>query len=192
MKPFTLHIPDAAIADLRERLARTRWPDEPPLPPWSTGASLAYMRDIVEYWRTGFDWRPWEAKLNGFRQFTLPIGGIDLHFIHAPSRKAGAPPLLISHGWPGSVFEFHKIIPLLTEHFTVIAPSLPGYTLSFRPGQKRFTIQEIVPLYAELMTVLGYDRFCMQGGDWGAFVASVHGAALPATPHRHPPQPARR
>ena len=179
MKPFTLHIPDAAIADLRERLARTRWPDEPPLPPWSTGASLAYMRDIVEYWRTGFDWRPWEAKLNGFRQFTLPIGGIDLHFIHEPSRKAGAPPLLISHGWPGSVFEFHKIIPLLTEHFTVIAPSLPGYTLSFRPGQKRFTIQEIVPLYAELMTVLGYDRFCMQGGDWGAFVASVMALRFP-------------
>ena len=84
MKPFTLHIPDAAIADLRERLARTRWPDEPPLPPWSTGASLAYMRDIAEYWRTGFDWRPWEAKLNSFRQFTLPIGGIDLHFIHEP------------------------------------------------------------------------------------------------------------
>ena len=179
MKPFTLHIPDAAIADLRERLARTRWPDEPPLPPWSTGASLAYMRDIVEYWRTGFDWRPWEAKLNSFRQFTLPIGGIDLHFIHEPSRKAGAPPLLISHGWPGSVFEFHKIIPLLTEHFTVIAPSLPGYTLSFRPGQKRFTIQEIVPLYAELMTVLGYDRFCMQGGDWGAFVASVMALRFP-------------
>ena len=149
------------------------------------------MRDIVEYWRTGFDWRPWEAKLNSFRQFTLPIGGIDLHFIHEPSRKAGAPPLLISHGWPGSVFEFHKIIPLLTEHFTVIAPSLPGYTLSFRPGQKRFTIQEIVPLYAELMTALGYERFCVQGGDWGAFVASVLGAALPATPHRHPHQPAR-
>ena len=137
------------------------------------------MRDIVEYWRTGFDWRPWEAKLNGFRQFTLPIGGIDLHFIHEPSRKAGAPPLLISHGWPGSVFEFHKIIPLLTEHFTVIAPSLPGYTLSFRPGQKRFTIQQIAPLYAELMTVLGYDRFCMQGGDWGAFVASVMALRFP-------------
>ena len=139
MKPFELHIPESAITDLRERLARTRLPDEPPLEPWSTGTSLAYMRDLVEYWRAGFDWRPWEAKLNSFRQFTLPIGGIDLHFIHEPSRKAGAPPLLISHGWPGSVFEFHKIIPLLTEHFTVIAPSLPGYTLSFRPGQKRFT-----------------------------------------------------
>src|SRR5207244_10062895 len=101
-KSFTLHIPDADIADLRARLARTRWPDEPPLAAWSTGASLGYVKSLTDYWQSGFDWRAWEAKLNGFRQFTIPIRGIDLHFIHAPSRKADAMPLLISHGWPGS------------------------------------------------------------------------------------------
>ena len=178
-KPFTLHVPDAAIADLNERLARTRWPDEPPARPWSTGTSLSYMQALVEYWRTGFDWRAWEAKLNDSRQFTVAIGGIDLHFIHAQGRRPDATPLLLSHGWPGSVFEFHKLLPLLREDFTVIAPSLPGYTLSFRPGQRRFGIDEIADLYAELMAgVLGYPRFVAQGGDWGAFVASVLGLSL--------------
>ncbi len=178
-KPFALKVPDAAIADLKERLARTRWPDEPPLPPWSTGTSLAYMRDIVEHWRTTFDWRAWEAKLNSFPQFTLPVGGIDLHFIHAKSRRPNAMPLLISHGWPGSIVEFHKLIPLLTEHYTVIAPSLPGYTMSFTPGQERFGIEAIGDLYAKLMTELGYERFGIQGGDWGAFVAAVMGSRFP-------------
>jgi microsomal epoxide hydrolase len=175
-KSFSLHVPDAEIADLRQRLARVRWPDEPPLPPWSTGTHVAYMQGLVEHWRDRFDWRAWEVKLNGFRQFTVPIGGIDLHFIHAPGRGANPMPLLLSHGWPGSVFEFIEFIPLLTEHFTVVAPSLPGYTLSFRPGQRRFAIDDIAALYAELMTdVLGYKTFGVQGGDWGAFVASVMG-----------------
>jgi len=179
-KPYTLHIPDAAIADLRSRLEGTRWPDEPPLEAWSTGTSLAYSKKIVEYWRTRFDWRAWEAKLNAFPQFTVPIAGINLHFLHVPGRGANPTPLLISHGWPGSVFEFHKIIPLLTERFTVVAPSLPGYTLSFEPGQKRFGVEEIAEVFATLMTdVLGYPRFGVQGGDWGCFVASVLG-------HRHP------
>ena len=178
-KPFTLLIPDAAIAELRERLARTRWPDEPPLPPWSTGTSVAYLRELIDYWRTGFDWRVWEANLNSFPQFIIPIRGIDLHFIRVPSRRPDAMPLLISHGWPGSVFEFHKILPLLAEHFTVIAPSLPGYTLSFKPGQQRFGITEIADLYAELMDTLGYPRYGVQGGDWGGFVASVMGLRFP-------------
>src|SRR4051794_9083570 len=173
--PFMLRIPDKEIAELHARLARTRWPDEPPLAPWSVGTSVAYMKSLADYWRSGFDWRAWEAKLNGFRQFKLAIRGIDLHFIHEPSRNPDAMPLLISHGWPGSVFEFHKILPLLTENFTVIAPSLPGYTLSFREGQQRFGITEIADLYAELMTRLGYQRFGVQGGDWGGFVASVLG-----------------
>jgi len=172
--PFTLAVADADIADLRRRLALTRWPDEPPIEPWSTGTSLAYMQSITEYWRTAFDWRHWEAKLNAFRQFTASVGGIDLHFIHEEGRNAQAMPLLISHGWPGSVFEFHKLIPLLSGHFTVIAPSLPGYTLSFAPGQRRFGVEDIAELYATLMRdVLGYRRFGAQGGDWGAFVASV-------------------
>jgi pimeloyl-ACP methyl ester carboxylesterase len=179
-KPFSLHVPDAQIADLRERLARTRWPDEPPQEPWSTGTSVAYLKSLTEHWRTAFDWRQWEARLNGLRQFTVPIRGIDLHFIHAPGRCANPMPLLLSHGWPGSVLEFHKLIPLLTEQFTVIAPSLPGYTLSFKPGQPRFGSVEIADLFAELMRdVLGYPRFAAQGGDWGAFISSVLG-------HRYP------
>ena len=180
-EPFTLRVPDADIAHLKERLARTRWPDEPPGEPWSSGTSLAYLQDLTAYWQSGFDWRQWEAKLNGFRQFKTSIGGINLHFIHEPGRGPNPTPLLVSHGWPGSVFEFHKLIPMLTEHFTVIAPSLPGYTLSFRPGQPRFGITEIADLYAELMRdVLGYQRYGVQGGDWGAFVASVMGNRYPA------------
>jgi pimeloyl-ACP methyl ester carboxylesterase len=179
-KPFTLHVPDAEIAELRQRLARTRWPDEPPGEPWSTGTSLSYMKGLADYWQTGFDWRAWEGKLNGFRQLTAPVGGIDLHFIHEQGRGPNPMPLLISHGWPGSVFEFHKLIPLLTEHFTVVAPSLPGYALSFKPGQQRFGVGDIADLYAELMTdVLGYGRFGVQGGDWGGFIASVMGLRFP-------------
>jgi len=179
-KAFRLHVPERDIDDLRQRLLRTRWPDEPPLEPWSTGASVEYLKSITEHWRTSFDWRRWEDKLNGFRQFTVPIGGIDLHFIHEPGRGANPLPLLISHGWPGSVFEFHKLIGLLTEQFTVIAPSLPGYTLSFQPGQRRFGVEEIADLFAVLMRdVLGYQRFGVQGGDWGGFIASVLGLRYP-------------
>jgi pimeloyl-ACP methyl ester carboxylesterase len=179
--PFTLRVPDAEITDLRERLGRTRWPDEPPYEPWSTGASLGYMRGLTAYWRSGFDWHQWEAKLNGFRQFKATVDGAELHFIHEPGRGPNPTPLLLSHGWPGSVFEFHKLIPLLTEHFTVVAPSLPGYTLSFQPGQERYGIEDISGLYLKLMTdVLGYDRFGAQGGDWGAFASSVLGHRYPA------------
>jgi pimeloyl-ACP methyl ester carboxylesterase len=179
-RPFTLNVPDVEIARLRERLRLTRWPDEPPLEAWSTGTSVAYLKSLVDYWQSAFDWRQWEAKLNRFRQFTVPIRGIDLHFIHEPGRGPNPMPLLLSHGWPGSVFEFHKLIPLLTEHFTVVAPSLPGYTLSFKPGQPRFGVEAIADVFAELMTdVLGYRRFAAQGGDWGAFVASVLGHKYP-------------
>jgi microsomal epoxide hydrolase len=179
-KPFRLHVTDAALADLRERLARTRFPDEPPLAPWSTGTGLSYLQDLVDYWRTRFDWRAQEAKLNGFRQYTVPIRGIDLHFIHEPGREPNAMPLLVSHGWPGSVWEFSKLIPLLTERFTVVAPSLPGYALSFKPGQPRFGVEDIADALAELMTeVLGYEKFGAQGGDWGGFVASVLGLKVP-------------
>src|SRR5262249_15787165 len=179
-QPFTLHVQDAAIADLKVRLGRTRWPDEPPGTPWSTGTSLAYMQALANYWREGFDWRLWEAKLNSFRQFIASVEGTRVHFIHEPGRGPNPVPLLISHGWPGSVFEFHKLIPMVTEHFTVIAPSLPGYTLSFEPGQKRYGVGDIADVYAKLMVgVLGYERFGVQGGDWGAFVASVMGLRIP-------------
>jgi len=175
-QPFRLHVSDAALADLRERLRRARWPDEPPLEAWSTGTSVAYLRELAGYWETQYDWRAQEeGMINRFRQFTLSLGGIELHFIHEPGRGPKPIPLLLSHGWPGSVVEFHKLIPRLTEHFTVVAPSLPGYTLSFRPGQKRLGVVEIADLFAQLMRELGYERFAAQGGDWGAFVASVLG-----------------
>lgn len=175
-KPFRLHVPEDALADLRARLERTRWPDEPPQDAWSTGTSVAYLKDLVEYWRTGFDWRAWEAKLNAFAQFTVPVDGIDLHYLHVPGGRRDAMPLLLSHGWPGSVFEFHKLIPLLQDEFTLIAPSLPGYGLSFRPGQPRFSVEAIAAAFAALMTdVLGYARFAAQGGDWGGTISSVLG-----------------
>jgi pimeloyl-ACP methyl ester carboxylesterase len=189
-RPFRLTVPDEAIADLRARLERARWPDEPPLPPWSTGTSVAYLKDLARYWADGFDWRAWEAKLNSFRQFRVPLHGIDLHYLHEQGRGPLPMPLLVSHGWPGSVFEFHKLLPMLTDpasfgadpadSFTVVAPSLPGYALSFAPGQRRFPVEEIAECFASLMTdVLGYPRFGAQGGDWGGFISSVLG-------HRHP------
>ena len=170
--PFRLDIAQEQLDDLRARLARTRWPDEPPIEPWSSGTSLAYMRELVQHWREGFDWRAHEARINQLRQYKVRIRGIDLHFIHEPG-DAGAMPLLLSHGWPGSIVEFLALIPMLRGRYSIVAPSLPGYTLSFTPGQPRFGVEEIADVFVELMTdVLGYRRFGAQGGDWGAFVTS--------------------
>ena len=184
--PFTLHVPDAAIDDLRERLARTRFPDQAG-EPWAYGSDVAYMQDLVRYWQHDFDWRAAEAQLNALPQFKLPLHGIEVHFLHVPGRGPDPCPLLLSHGWPGSVLEFLEIIPRLTDParfggdpadaFTVVAPSLPGYGLSFAPGQKRFGVEAIADCLAELMTALGYERFAAQGGDWGAFVTSRLGYA---------------
>jgi pimeloyl-ACP methyl ester carboxylesterase len=177
-RPFRLAVPEAALRDLRERLARTRFPDEPPLEPWATGTSLAYLKDLVAYWQGAFDWRAQEARINRLPQYKVTMRGIDLHFIHAPGQGTDPVPLLLMHGWPGSIVEFGELIPRLTERFTVVAPSLPGFTLSFSPGQPRFGTEEMADLFAELMTdVLGYRRFGAQGGDWGAFIASRLGYA---------------
>ena len=189
-RPFHVEVPEATLADLRERLARVRWPDQAPGEEWAFGTSLAYMRELVTYWKDRYDWRAHEARLNAFRQFTVPVAGIDLHFIHEEGRGPRPLPLLISHGWPGSVWEFHKIIPMLTDParfggdpadaFTVIAPSLPGYGFSCAPGQPRFGIVEMADALASLMTdVLGYRRWAAQGGDWGGFITSRLGAAYP-------------
>jgi microsomal epoxide hydrolase len=178
--PFRLQVPDAALADLRERLARTRFPDEAPSAAWRTGTSLAYLKELVRYWGSGFDWRAQEARINSFPQFKATLDGIELHFIHAKGKGRDPMPLLLSHGWPGSIVEFLELIPRLTEHFTVVAPSLPGYTLSFAPGQKRFGVEEIAATFVRLMTeVLGYKRFGLQGGDWGAFISSRIAATRP-------------
>jgi microsomal epoxide hydrolase len=189
-EPFTLRIPDEAIADLRDRLARTRFPDQAPGDPWAYGADVGYLRQLVEYWHGTFDWRAAEARLNAFPQYKVPLCGIDLHFLHVPGNGPAPCPLLLLHGWPGSVFEFLELIPRLTdparfggdpaEAFTVVAPSLPGYGLSFKPGQPRFGVEEIADCVAELMHgALGYTSFAVQGGDWGAITASRLGYAHP-------------
>lgn len=186
--PFRLAVPDAAITDLRSRLGLTRFPDQAPDAPWAYGTDLAYMKTLVPYWREQFDWRAQEAALNAFPQFKVPLHGIDLHYLHVPGKGPSPTPLLLMHGWPGSVFEFLDIIPRLTDParfggdpadaFTVVAPSLPGYGLSFAPGQPRFNIEAIAACFAELMTgVLGYPRYAAQGGDYGAFAASRLGHA---------------
>ncbi len=186
----SLHIADAAILDLQERLTRTRFPDQAPGPAWSFGTDVDYLRQLVDYWRGGFDWRAQEARLNAFPQYATRLFDIDLHFLHVPGRGPAPLPLLLLHGWPGSVFEFLDLIPRLTDParfggdpadaFTVVAPSLPGYGLSFKPGQKRFGIEEIADCVAALMhDRLGYRRFAVQGGDWGAFTASRLGYAHP-------------
>lgn len=182
--PFTLHVPEADIADLRARLARTRFPDQTPDAPWAYGTDVAYLRDLTKYWEKDFDWRAQEARLNAFPQFKVSLCGIDLHYLHVPGSGPDPKPLLLLHGWPGSVFEFLDIIPRLTDParfggdardaVTVIAPSLPGYSLSFRPNQKRFGIADMADCFSELMTnVLGYPKFFAQGGDWGAFTCSA-------------------
>jgi len=185
--PFHLHVSDDALVDLRERLARTRFPDQTPGAPWAYGTDVAYLQQLVRYWREHFDWRAQEARLNALAQYKLPLHGIELHYLHVEGRGPKPMPLLLSHGWPGSVFEFLDIIPRLTDParfggdaadaFTVVAPSLPGYGLSFAPGQPRFGVEQIADCFADLMTgALGYSRFGAQGGDWGAFVSSRLGA----------------
>ena len=186
--PFTLRVPDADIADLRDRLARARFPDQAPGDPWAYGTDVAYLRELTGYWRDHFDWRAAEAALNAFPQFRVPLDGVDLHYLHVPGVGPDPMPLLLLHGWPGSVFEFLEFIPRLTDParfggdardaFTVVAPSLPGYGLSFRPGQRRFGVPEIADCVAALMhDVLGHGRFGAQGGDWGAAVSSRLGYA---------------
>jgi pimeloyl-ACP methyl ester carboxylesterase len=186
---FTLKVSDEAIADLRERLGRTRYPDQAPGAPWAYGTDVGYLQQFVEYWRTAFDWRAEEARLNAFAQYKVPLCGIDLHFLHVTGKGPEPCPLLLLHGWPGSVFEFLELIPRLTDParfggdpadaFTIVAPSLPGYGLSFKPGQSRFGVEEIADCVAELMHNLGYPRFAVQGGDWGAITASRLGYAHP-------------
>jgi microsomal epoxide hydrolase len=187
-QPFTLSVPDQDIADLKTRLRLTRFPDQAPGAPWAYGTDLDYMKTLVPYWYDQFDWRAQEARLNAFPQFKVPLHGIDVHYLHVPGVGPAPMPLLLMHGWPGSVFEFLDFIPRLTDParfggdpadaFTVIAPSLPGYGLSFTPGQKRFSVDAIAACLADLMTdVLGFRPFAAQGGDWGGITASRLGYA---------------
>ncbi|PKN28682.1 MAG: multidrug MFS transporter [Deltaproteobacteria bacterium HGW-Deltaproteobacteria-21] len=187
-RPFEIHVPDETLADLSMRLERTRWPDENQGEAWQYGSDLKYMKDLAGYWQTEYNWRAHEARLNNLRQFVTSVDGIDLHFIHEPGVGPDPMPLILMHGWPGSIVEFERLLPLLTDPgrfggdpadaFTVVAPSLPGYAFSFRPGQPRFSVARMADIFAKLMTgVLGYDRFAAQGGDWGGYISAALGAA---------------
>jgi epoxide hydrolase len=180
--PFRYHAPESALDDLRERLAQARWPEREPVADWSQGVPLAKLRALVDYWRTKYDWRRCEAVLNGFDQYRTEIDGLDIHFLHVRSPHADALPILITHGWPGSVIEFFKIIGPLTDPtahggeaqdaFHVIAPSLPGFGFSGRPAERGWNAERIAMAWAELMPRLGYDRYVAQGGDWGSVVTT--------------------
>jgi pimeloyl-ACP methyl ester carboxylesterase len=180
--PFTLHVSESAVADLHGRLDRTRWPDELDAEPWAYGARLAALQRMMDYWRHQFDWREAEASINALPQFKAGIAGHDIHFIHARGHGPKPLPLLICHGWPGSFVEMLDIIPLLTDParyggdgadcFDVIVPSMPGYGFSSRPVKSGMTPLMMAGLYAQLMAVLGYEHYGLQGGDWGATVTT--------------------
>jgi pimeloyl-ACP methyl ester carboxylesterase len=177
VRPFILDIPQADLDDLADRLAATRWPDELAGAGWSHGVPLAYLKELTEYWRTAYDWRTHEAHLNRFPQFTTTIDNANVHFLHVRSAEAGALPLLITHGWPGSIVEFLDLIGPLTDPrahggdpadaFHLVIPSIPGYGLSGPTRDGGWDVPRVASAWAELMRRLGYHRYGAQGGDWG-------------------------
>ena len=190
IRPFRISVTDAALDDLRARLRNTRWPEPETVDDWSQGVPLAWMREVCAYWAEDYDWRAREAALNRFDQFVSTIDGLDIHFIHVRSPHPQAVPLLITHGWPGSIVEFHKVIEPLSDPvrfggraadaFHVICPSLPGYGFSAKPASTGWGVDRIAGAWAELMARLGYARYFAQGGDWGSAVTSALGALDPA------------
>ena len=188
--PFQFHVPDSVLDDLRERLARTRWPDEIPDTGWDYGSNLAYVKELVEYWRTDFDWRAQEAYINSFDHFRTEVEGLGIHYIHAKGKGPNPLPLIITHGWPSAFFELLKVIPRLTDpaaygadpgdSFDVVVPSMPGYGFSDPAREPGMSISRVADLWARLMTEnLGYQRFVAQGGDWGAGITARLGFAYP-------------
>ncbi len=176
INPFRIAVPDADLDDLKDRLARTRWPEAECVDDWTQGIPLAYTRELADYWAGEYDWRAREAALNRFDQHTTEIDGLDIHFIHQRSQQDDAFPLLITHGWPGSIVEFHKVIePLTAAGFDVVCPSLPGYGFSGKPASTGWGIEKVAQAWDMLMGSLGYDRFGAQGGDWGAAVTTQIG-----------------
>ena len=188
--PFTLSIPDEALDDLARRLDAARWPDRELVDDWTQGAPLAKVQALCAHWRNGYDWRRCEAHLNSLGQFTTELDGLNIHFLHVRSPHPDAMPLLITHGWPGSVIEFMKVIGPLTDPvahggkaedaFHVIAPSLPGFGFSDKPKETGWDVARIASAWTTLMGRLGYDRWVAQGGDWGAAITTAIGLAKPA------------
>jgi pimeloyl-ACP methyl ester carboxylesterase len=190
IRPFTVAVPQAKIDDLRRRIAATRWPDPETVTDHSQGPQLADVQSLVKYWGSDYDWRKGEAKLNALPQFMTNIDGVDIHFIHVRSKHKNALPLLIVHGWPGSVFEQIKLIGPLTDPtafggraedaFDVVIPSLPGYGFSGQPIEPGWGLERIGAAWDVLMKRLGYNRYVAQGGDWGAGVVQAMGRQAPA------------
>jgi pimeloyl-ACP methyl ester carboxylesterase len=190
IRPFRAHVPEADIADLRRRLAATRWPDRETVNDQSQGVQLAKLQPLVRYWQKDYDWRKAEAKLNAWPQFITNIDGVDIHFIHVRSRHPNALPLLVTHGWPGSIFEFLKVIGPLTDPtawggrpedaFDLVIPSIPGYGFSGKPTGTGWDPDRIGRAWGTLMQRLGYARYVAQGGDWGAPISSALARQAPA------------
>ncbi|MDQ1510307.1 MAG: epoxide hydrolase [Actinomycetota bacterium] len=179
IRAFRVEVPDAVLDDLRDRLARTRWPDQIPGSGWDYGTDLAYLQDLCGYWQTQFDWRAQEDRFNRWPHFLTEIDGQQIHFIHARSDDPDALPLIMSHGWPGSVSEFLDVIEPLRESFHVVVPSLPGYGWSGPTTQPGWDVKRVAEAWATLMARLGYDRYGAQGGDWGAMISAQLAALDP-------------
>ena len=189
IEKFTVSIPEAGLDDLKRRLDSTRWPDELPGTDWAFGTSLAYMKSLVAYWRTTYDWRLHEAALNRLPHHRIALDGFRIHYIHVRGKGPAPMPLVVTHGWPGSFVEMVKLIPLLTDPaahggraedaFDVVVPSLPGYGFSDRTSGRGMNPNKVAALWARLMAALGYQRFAAQGGDWGSAVSTALGLDHP-------------
>jgi pimeloyl-ACP methyl ester carboxylesterase len=190
IRPFAVHIPEGALVDLRRRIADTRWPENETVADQSQGVPLAKLQELARYWRTDYDWRRIEAKLNALPQFMTNIDGLDIHFIHVRSPHPNALPVIITHGWPGSIIEQLKLINPLTEPtahggraqdaFDVVIPSLPGYGFSGKPNAAGWDPEHVARAWAELMNRLGYTRYVAQGGDWGSPISSAMARQAPS------------
>ena len=185
-RPFTIDVPEAALTDLKNRLSQTRWPDRELVADWTQGIPLSYVQEFCDYWQHKYDWRKTEARLNKLNNFLVTIDNVDIHFIFERSSNSDARPLLITHGWPGSVVEFEMAIPLLRDPvedgdstFDLVVPSLPGFGFSGKPTATGWGVDKIGDAWVELMGILGYEKFLVQGGDWGAAVSGSIAANHP-------------
>lgn len=182
IRPFTLAVPQSELDDLKARIDMARWPEKEPVDDWSQGTPLAVLQDLVAYWRNDYDWRQCEARLNALGQFMTEIDGLDIHFLHVRSPRADAMPVVMTHGWPGSVIEFMGVINQLTNPddpaapaFHLVLPSLPGYGFSGKPTSTGWGVEKIGRAWGELMARLGYEKWFAQGGDWGSIVTTAIG-----------------
>lgn len=189
VQPFKVDVSDAVLEDLQRRLANTRWPGEIPGADWDYGSNLAYVQELAEYWRSRFDWRAQERLINTMSHYKAPVAGMGIHFIHEKGKGPNPMPLVLTHGWPGTFFEMHKITPLLADPgshggdpadaFDVVVPSMPGYGFSDHTTQRGMHVLRTSDMWVELMNGLGYSRFGAHGGDWGASVTNYLGYAYP-------------